>query len=258
MFGAVVVDGGVSSEVAEGQGPKRRRTAAAGAAGGDGGGDENIAHEGRPTRRGTARKGHRGGKRHHRYRKVKAQGGEVRHVLAFGDSLTFGGFGSKCYPSQLEELLNKHSQGRAKYQVHNVGICGESTAEMVVRLPQELEQLAKEVAAPAFVLVLGGTNDLGHLSPEQILGNHTEMRTAIAKAGARCVTLTIPQNEQGLDPVARVVNLGLLLEAEREGGPLLADISVVPQEHLSDGVHFNSEGYAMFAKLVFEVMKPFL
>uniref|UniRef100_A0A7R9ZUI0 SGNH hydrolase-type esterase domain-containing protein n=1 Tax=Pyrodinium bahamense TaxID=73915 RepID=A0A7R9ZUI0_9DINO len=184
--------------------------------------------------------------------------GQVQHVLAFGDSLTWGGCGSRPYPEQLEALLNGQCGGHTRYKVHNAGICGESTEEMVSRLPDELASLEQDGVRPSFVLLLGGTNDLGHLAPKEILANLAKMRAVAMRAQASCVALTIPRTEDGLSPVARVVNRGLRREAAREGGPILADVSVVPEERLSDGVHFNSEGYAEFARLVFEAMQPSL
>jgi len=178
------------------------------------------------------------------------------HLLAFGDSLTLGGFGSRSYPAQLQEQLNGEEGSCTRYEVHNAGLCGEGTEDMVNRIGEELGLLARRGIQPSFVLVLGGTNDLGHLTPHQILANLAEIRAIITKTKARCVALTIPRDEQGLGPVARAVNEGLRSEATKEGGPLLADVSTVPEANLSDGLHFDSEGYAEFARISREAMSP--
>mmetsp|Transcript_68404 Transcript_68404/g.222522 ORF Transcript_68404/g.222522 Transcript_68404/m.222522 type:complete len:257 (+) Transcript_68404:61-831(+) len=177
------------------------------------------------------------------------------HILAFGDSLTAGGFGSRPYPAQLQALLNERSSSGEAYKVHNAGICGESTEDMVERLRRELRDFRSDGICPAFVLVLGGTNDLGHMTPQQILCNVAKLRQIAHQAQAIPVALAIPRDEFGLGPVARLVNRGLRAEASGHN-LLLADVSSVSGEHLSDGVHFTSEGYALFAQLAFDAMRP--
>ena len=65
-------------------------------------------------------------------------------VLALGDSLTAGGFGSLPYGAVLSGLLS--------LQVAVAGVWGERTDAMLRRL--------REMQLPRAVLVLGGTNDL--------------------------------------------------------------------------------------------------
>mmetsp|Transcript_105807 Transcript_105807/g.309501 ORF Transcript_105807/g.309501 Transcript_105807/m.309501 type:complete len:248 (-) Transcript_105807:6-749(-) len=177
------------------------------------------------------------------------------HILALGDSLTAGGFGSRPYPSQLEELLNAQEDGGRTFKLHNAGICGDSTEGMVERLPKELQQLAHDGIRPLFVLILGGTNDLGHMTPQEIFQNLTTMCHEVGKLPATPLLLAIPRDEFGLGPVARVVNRMLRREAT-ERSWLFADVSTVSEEFLCDGVHFSTAGYGHFAKLVLAAMQP--
>merc|ERR1712218_52250 len=102
--------------------------------------------------------------------------GNVVHVLAIGDSLTAGEFAptfsdahysqllqpnSKGYPAHLEDQLNEYGKGHIAYKVHNYGVGGEGTDAMAERLPGILADLEGSGQLPEFVLMMGGTNDLG-------------------------------------------------------------------------------------------------
>ena len=83
-------------------------------------------------------------------------------VLAFGDSLTRGACrytGKKVffhpYTLVLGELLSNYS-----VNVTNFGVSGDTAANMVRRLPWQLEQLTLKNNTPKFVIILAGTNDL--------------------------------------------------------------------------------------------------
>ena len=102
-----------------------------------------------------------------------------------------------------------------------------------------------------------GTNDLGSMTATEILANLACMRIEATGAKVSPLALAIPRLEDGLDPVASDVNRGLREEAAKNGFPFV-DISQVSEEHLCDGVHFDSAGYGEFAKLVFEQLKPLL
>mmetsp|Transcript_59526 Transcript_59526/g.167703 ORF Transcript_59526/g.167703 Transcript_59526/m.167703 type:complete len:197 (-) Transcript_59526:127-717(-) len=185
------------------------------------------------------------------------------HVLAFGDSLTHGGSaGATPYPDQLDVMLNVHGAGQVAYRIHNAGVCGDNTAQMVERLPEALGALARAGRRPDFVLMLGGTNDLWQGCPvPEILGNLEEMQAIVAKEGATAVVLAIPPDEAGLTHRLRGVNGALQSKASLGGSGrvLFADTSQVSMRHLShDGLHFNSAGYHEFARIVYQAMAPVL
>ena len=80
-------------------------------------------------------------------------------IICFGDSLT-AGFQSPTsenphgrptpYGEWIQEFIG------AAGQVRTSGVCGELTGEMVLRFRRDV--LAHQ---PTFVVILGGTNDLG-------------------------------------------------------------------------------------------------
>jgi acyl-CoA thioesterase-1 len=82
----------------------------------------------------------------------------VATVVCIGDSLTYG-FGlnrEDAYPQQLEVLLNTTRPER-RWAVINAGISGDTTRGMLARFATDVV-----TKSPQFVVILGGTNDLGY------------------------------------------------------------------------------------------------
>lgn len=117
-----------------------------------------------------------------------------RTILAFGDSLTYGlvvkdeGKIQKRtkhpYSDRLQEILKSNN-----ISVAQEGMSGERTREMIKRIPVVLHNLR-----PAYAVILGGTNDLASLKPEQILANLIELhRVALSTVvGPQSVINTLP------------------------------------------------------------------
>src|SRR5919199_1487125 len=100
--------------------------------------------------------------------------GGLSLIICFGVSLT-AGYQSPTpgqpfvretpYGGFLQELLGSRAQ------VAVSGICGELTGEMVLRFRRDVLQ-----HAPGYVVILGGTNDLGRSArPEEIMRNLLKM-----------------------------------------------------------------------------------
>ena len=192
------------------------------------------------------------------------------HLLCFGDSLTAGyqtgadglGLNAETPPGGfIQEWLGSQAQ------VVVTAICGETTAEMVQRFSQSV--LARN---PRFVVILGGTNDLGlGLTPLHIRENLRWMYQYARKAGIEPVGVTVPSiclgegGSQSIPGWAKnhikqrlVLNkeiadmceklnmkcLDLFLETVDSMGQLLA------VRFSSDGLHFNTAGYEVFARLI--------
>lgn len=200
-------------------------------------------------------------------------------VLCFGDSLTVG-FQSPTrenptgrdtpYGQFLQSLL-----GNAVV-VRTSGICGELTSEMVRRFQRDVLTFR-----PAYVPILGGTNDLGwNASPRDILHNLIEMYEETLAIGSRPIPVMIPSirvedasgNPEGHEWLAghlarrHEVNQRILdyatskgigyvdlftATAEPESGRLAANYS-------NDGIHLTTAGYQLFAQLVAQILKPLL
>mmetsp|Transcript_98167 Transcript_98167/g.311380 ORF Transcript_98167/g.311380 Transcript_98167/m.311380 type:complete len:224 (-) Transcript_98167:54-725(-) len=182
-------------------------------------------------------------------------------VLAFGDSLTAGGLGSVPYTEQLSWLL--------RAPVETAGVWGETTAPMRSRLAVRLGRnktlsLRPPSCRPWLLLLLGGTNDLADVPADETLANLCAMHDMAAEHGAIVGVLEIPvathENLQGLPLMRReFVNAELWRRQAQYPYPsFMVNLSVVSARHLYDGIHFTTEGYAVFASAVFEALRHFL
>ena len=194
------------------------------------------------------------------------------YLVCFGDSLTAGyqtgpgGFGLSVETPPggfIQEWVGSQAQ------VVVTAICGETTAEMVQRFPQSVL-----VRNPKFVVILGGTNDLGlGLTPLHIRENLNQMYQRARKAGIEPVGVTVPSiclgEEEGqlipdwaqnhikqrlvlnkeIKDMCKKLNmkcLDLFRETGDGRGQLLAS------RFSSDGLHFNTTGYKAFAGLIWD------
>jgi len=141
---------------------------------------------------------------------------EAAEVVALGASNTFGRGGPRApdgvnpgqaYPAQLERRLR--SQG-CKVSVKNAGVAGNTTGEMLARLPGALDKDTR-------VLILqAGGNDQRRGVVSGRAGNIAAIRRIAAARGIRVVQL---------------------YELRRIAGAHL----------LGDGMHFSAAGHAAFA-----------
>src|SRR6185436_4602572 len=112
-------------------------------------------------------------------------------IICFGDSLTAGyqsptpdmpALTDTPYGSFLQERVG----GSARILVR--GICGELTGEMAMRFREDV--LARK---PGFVVILGGTNDLGmNAQPAEIMRNLLKMYESALAADIEPVAMTVP------------------------------------------------------------------
>ena len=112
-------------------------------------------------------------------------------IICFGDSLT-AGFQTPTpqHPTGSEtpygDFLQERLGDRAQIQVS--GICGELTGEMVLRFRQDV--LAHK---PAYVVILGGTNDLGwNAQPQEIMRNLVKLYEQALADRITLVPVTVP------------------------------------------------------------------
>lgn len=110
--------------------------------------------------------------------------GTVTHVYAFGDSLTANG----TYESTLNSALGD------SWEVHNKGVSGNTTIQMGARLGDILDP-----PDGAYVIVMGGTNDLSANATDPTNYNETEIKnnlqaiyTAAHNQGLTVIAMTIP------------------------------------------------------------------
>lgn len=201
-------------------------------------------------------------------------------IICFGDSLT-AGFqsptrdnpqgGSTPYGESLQERLGSAGQ------VSISGICGELTGEMVLRFRKDV--LAH---APHYVVILGGTNDLGWNGPtHEIMRNLMKMYEQTLAAGGVPVPVTVPSlrvedaenSREGLEWVSghlerRFALNGLILDYVRTKNLTAVDLftataepetNLLAREYSNDGLHLTSAGYRLLADLLYEqVFQPVL
>jgi lysophospholipase L1-like esterase len=194
-------------------------------------------------------------------------------IICFGDSLT-AGFQTPTpehpmgHATPYGDFLQDRLRERATVRVS--GICGELTGEMVLRFRQDV--LAHK---PAYVVILGGTNDLGwNAHPQEIMRNLVKLYEQALAGGTKPVLVTVPSirvEDAGGSPDARewISNHlsrrhqlnGLIADyASRKGLPLVdlftatADPSTqqLAAPYSNDGLHLTTAGYRLLADLVYE------
>jgi len=201
-------------------------------------------------------------------------------IVCFGDSLT-AGFQSPTreHPQGESTPYGEWIQERigSAGQIFISGICGELTGEMVMRFRKDV--LAHE---PRFVVILGGTNDLGWNGPtHEIMRNLVKMYEQTLAAGGVPVPVTVPSlrvedagnSREGMEWVTghldrrRELN-ALILEYARTKNLQAVDLftataepetDLLVREYSNDGLHLTTAGYRLFADLVYrQVLQPVL
>ena len=206
-------------------------------------------------------------------------------IICFGDSLTVGyqsptpespELRETPYGAFLQELLGSSAQ------VAVSGICGELTGEMAMRFRQDVLQ-----HRPAYVVVLGGTNDLGwNARPADIMRNLLKMYELALAAGVQPVAVTVPsirlpveerkgpsapedEGSAGTDGqrweaehIERRQTLNRLISDYCVGrGVPWIDLFTATQEprtmrlaaaYSNDGLHLTTEGYRRLAELLYQ------
>lgn len=201
-------------------------------------------------------------------------------LICFGDSLT-AGYQKEAGPvgQELYEppggFLQHWLGGRGKILVR--GICGEVTAEMIQRFPRDVIN-----QKPKSVVILGGTNDLGlNVAPQQVCLNLQHMYHMALRAGIQPVGVTVPSIYIEEDGVAQArggaeeripVWAKTYIENRRILNRMITEACVAlhmgcidlftktvegPAQLLapgysSDGLHFNTKGYEVFAQLIWQ------
>jgi len=206
-------------------------------------------------------------------------------IICFGDSLTVGyqsptpaspDFRETPYGAFLQDLLGSAAR------VVVSGICGELTGEMAMRFRPDVLQ-----HHPAYVVVLGGTNDLGwNARPADIMRNLLKMYELALAAGIQPVAVTVPSIRLGMEEgegpstpwgagsggmdgqgwvtehIERRQMLNRLISDYcTSRGVAWIDLCAATQEprtmrlaaaYSNDGLHLTTEGYRKLATLLYE------
>jgi acyl-CoA thioesterase-1 len=192
-------------------------------------------------------------------------------IVCFGDSLTAGYQSPTPEHSYVHEtpyggFLQQRVGSRARVAIS--GMCGELTGEMVLRFRRDV--LAH---APAYVVILGGTNDLGcNARPEEIMRNLLKMYEQARAARIVPVVVTVPsirwENSGGAeaqvlqDHIRRRQLLNpLISDYGRSKGIPCIDLFTatsepvtlrLAEEYSNDGLHLTTAGYQRLADLLYD------
>jgi len=196
-------------------------------------------------------------------------------IVALGDSLTLGetgfvfsGEAAVPYPQCLQFFAEEYSRSRqlgVNVEVLNKGVNGDLTSGMLERFPTDVVDERAD-----YVIVLGGTNDIGWgLDRSQIIHNLAAMYDAAQNNGIGAVACSIP-SILGFDeaiPARLDLNRAIKREAEKRNIPFLDLFTATAdrrnkrllEDYSADGLHLNSKGYQRIGKYVFdEWLKPVL
>ena len=191
-------------------------------------------------------------------------------VVALGDSLTAGlqTRSDLLYPSRwtpytefLEELARVHLAGTSSdlvVEVINKGVCGDLTVDM-------LERFGKDVVEqqPAYVIILGGTNDVGWNLDSSIIVRNLKAMYDLAKSNRiEPVACAVPSILGFDDLIPARLHLNDLVQDEAERREIQfidlfsataeADTNRLLERYSGDGIHLNAEGYQMLSQVIFQ------
>ena len=194
--------------------------------------------------------------------------------VTLGDSLTVGFIPSRIttqpYSRFLQELTDDslkqfEKEKNVKVRFINRGVNGDLTRGMLVRFRKDVLQIH-----PHYVIILGGTNDLGWGFPvEEIILNLQRMYELALENKVKPIACTVPSIigwDNGIPP--RVGLNHSIKQYCHERSIPLADIfsqtcdlktKRLRSEYSSDGLHLNTLGYRKMAEAIFkDVVKGLL
>ena len=189
---------------------------------------------------------------------VAAPTGEVRTILALGDSLTAGYQlpPEESYVAQLQGLLTADGYN---YRVQNAGVSGNTSAQLLDRLDWTFGDANNP---PALAIInVGGNDAFQGVDPDVTRAN---IRSIIERTKARKIPVLLTGMKAPL-------NLGSAYRAKFEAiYPDLSDelkvprmefllegVAAEPSLNISDGIHPNRAGYAIVAANVLAELKKY-
>jgi lysophospholipase L1-like esterase len=172
----------------------------------------------------------------------------VYTFVALGDSLT-------AWPSDNPWPSRLDAEDANLRLVHNAGVPGDTTAQMLVRLNSDVFAYKPEV-----LFILGGTNDLGrNISQSTTIANLQAIINEANAKGIRIDLMTIPPNSYAgmaaeIDSLnAAIVHLGninklIVIDIHT---PLSTSTGVYVPAYTSDGLHFSELGAQVVANTIY-------
>lgn len=187
--------------------------------------------------------------------------------VALGDSLTVGFIPSRLatrpYSRTLQELTEAFLQASPRppavtVRFFNRGVNGDLTSDMLRRFSRDV--LAFQ---PNYVIILGGTNDLGWGLPiEDVFCNLIQLYEQALVHDVEPIACTVPSIlgwDDGIPP-RQTLNRRLQQWCQKKT-LLCVDLFAATcdpttrrlrSDYASDGLHFNALGYRKMAETIFE------
>eukprot|EP01100_Stratorugosa_tubuloviscum_P002541 TRINITY_DN1599_c3_g1_i1.p1 TRINITY_DN1599_c3_g1~~TRINITY_DN1599_c3_g1_i1.p1 ORF type:complete len:227 (-),score=64.37 TRINITY_DN1599_c3_g1_i1:32-712(-) len=191
----------------------------------------------------------------------------MAQVLAFGDSLT-AGFLSHHQHHPYSILLQQKLQNYIpKSQVFCHGVSGETTKNMVKRIPTVFNSIHSQLF---FSVILGGTNDLAYVfSVEEIVANLQKINELCLTKSKYTILMTVPQLRdmeklsENYHKQRNNLNYSIRKYVNQNSNrTFLVDLDqLIPNtnKHLwVDNLHFTIEGYDLMAQLIFNEIEVHL
>ena len=168
--------------------------------------------------------------------------GAEAHILAFGDSLTYGTGADPdySYPAQLARLTGT--------RVINAGVPGEISAAGLRRLPQLLRQHQPQL----LILCHGGNDILRRMPASETVSNLQAMIEMARMENIDVVLIGVPQFGFFLSSADFYIQL-----AKRNHLPIDNNMlgKILRQPALrADHVHPNADGYALLARAISDLL----
>lgn len=193
--------------------------------------------------------------------------GKKLTFIAIGNSLTVGFIPSKLADEPYTRFLKDRADdylkrvkrnGTIEIEFFNRGVNGDLTSDMLLRFRREVIDLK-----PDYVIILGGTNDIGWNFPvEEIFINLRSMFVMAMDNKIRPVGCTVPSIlgwDEGIPPRIKL-NTMLKHFCHDEGIPC-ADLFTktcdpntgrLRSDYSIDGLHLNASGYRKIAETFFD------
>lgn len=197
-------------------------------------------------------------------------------ILVFGDSIARGSFDTECggWANRLSAAFNEKTfTGDEYYNTYNLGIGGETAAELVDRIPGELAKRTAAGSGEIVSIVLSGTNDTKVFVEENknmtLVSDFEMAYTKIVKTLKEqsdhvfCLGLT-RMDEQKTNPIAPNNQIAFRNEELARYEAVIENITKDEDVHFikladtfseaelsPDGIHPNAEGH----RLIFERVK---
>jgi hypothetical protein len=176
-------------------------------------------------------------------------------VVIEGDSLSAEGF-------RREYGLNMYEQPNwnGKFQLRNIAFPGEGTAQILKEFPAEALPLAEE-AAPRYLFLWAGRNDLGTYSATRIETNLITYWKLAREAGFKVAAFTLtPTKNDSNDPfiLAERAVVNTFIRDSHEFYDFLIDVANIPELQdpanlvyfQPDGVHITAAASEKIAGLI--------